>query len=180
MAMWPCFEPQCPLHQISEKPDWDSTRPCALGKRSTSMGSSEVGGTAVGAGGELAPLLCSLPSGGPGLRCRARRRRPSGAGQRQRCPPLADVPGGGGQQAGSAPSPPPPGAGPSVLGRCCCSLCICCARGYGSVRSTAVAPRCPRAHPSRAMQPGAALQAMLLAALLAGPRGATGRLLSGE
>ena len=70
---------------------------------------------------------------------------------------------------------------PWVLGRCCRRrLCGFRARSCGSLRSTAEAPRRPRAHPSRAMQPGAALQAMLLAALLAGPRGATGRLLSGE
>ena len=70
--------------------------------------------------------------------------------------------------------------GPSVLGRCCCRGCSCRARRRRAARSTAVAPGCPRAHPSRAMQPGAALQAMLLAVLLAGPGGATGRLLSGE
>lgn len=84
-----------------------------------------------------------------------------------------------GRPTDSAPSPRLP-CGPSVLWRCCCRGCSCRARRRPPARSTAVAPECLGAHPSRAMRPGTALQAVLLAVLLVGLRAATGRLLSGE
>lgn len=153
---------QCRLHCISEKPDRDFPRLYAPGKRRMSLGSSEWGG--------------------PGVWRRARWRRLWGRARRRGCPLRSDVPGGGGATGWLLALPASSGC---RVRRCWGDAAAarrwhCGARRCGSARSTAVAPRGPKAHPSRAMPRGAAPRAVLLAVLLAGLLGTTGRLLSGE
>ncbi|XP_025122695.2 layilin isoform X3 [Bubalus bubalis] len=129
--------------------------------------------------------LGSSEWGGPGVWRRACWRRLWGGGGRARrrsCPLRSDVPGGGGATGWLLALPAYSGC---RVRRCwgdaaAASRWRCGARRCRYARSTAVAPGGPKAHPSRAMPRGAAPQAVLLAALLAGLRGATGRLLSGQ
>ncbi|XP_055403905.1 layilin isoform X2 [Bubalus kerabau] len=127
--------------------------------------------------------LGSSEWGGPGVWRRACWRRLWGGRARRRsCPLRSDVPGGGGATGWLLALPAYSGC---RVRRCWGDAAAarrwrCGARRCRYARSTAVAPGGPKAHPSRAMPRGAAPQAVLLAALLAGLRGATGRLLSGQ
>ncbi|XP_007538625.2 layilin isoform X2 [Erinaceus europaeus] len=138
---------------------------------------------AVGQG--ASSILRSLPSGGPRVSGALGAGKGSWGGRASRsgCPPCCDVREGGRGATGWLPALPA-SSGCQVGGSSGDAP-----SAFAVVVQEGAGPPAPprkrrgvrgRAHPSRAMQLGAALRAVVLAALLAGPRGAAGRLLSGQ